>query len=151
MCARAAPLAPLTLCPFTPFHRCLLVFFSVDKTFAIRTVYSAGGLLLCFFAPDVQAMARVHRIGQTKPVRVYRLVTGNTVEERILARATKKLYLDALVGVSSSGVAAQEAPEDGDAVDGDEGVGGWGRGFRERTSPPPARNLPLPFALDRVV
>ncbi len=69
-------------------------------------------------------MARVHRIGQTKPVRVYRLVTGSTVEERILARATKKLYLDALVGVSSNGVAALEQPEDGDGdgLDGDAGA-----------------------------
>ncbi len=36
---------------------------------------------------DAQAMARVHRIGQTKPVHVYRLVTEHSVEERILARA----------------------------------------------------------------
>jgi hypothetical protein len=39
-------------------------------------------------------MARVHRIGQTKPVHVYRLVTAGTVEERIQQRATSKLYLD---------------------------------------------------------
>jgi SWI/SNF-related matrix-associated actin-dependent regulator of chromatin subfamily A member 5 len=46
---------------------------------------------------DTQAMARVHRIGQTKPVAVFRLVTAGTVEERILERAEKKLYLDAVV------------------------------------------------------
>ena len=39
-------------------------------------------------------MARVHRIGQTKVVHVYRLVAQGTVEERIVARAEKKLYLD---------------------------------------------------------
>lgn len=39
-------------------------------------------------------MARVHRIGQTKPVHVYRLVTQGTVEERIQQRANSKLYLD---------------------------------------------------------
>ncbi|KAJ1617299.1 P-loop containing nucleoside triphosphate hydrolase protein, partial [Pavlovales sp. CCMP2436] len=39
--------------------------------------------------PDVQAMARVHRIGQTKKVHVYRLVTAGTVEMRILQRAEK--------------------------------------------------------------
>ncbi len=38
---------------------------------------------------DVQAMARVHRIGQTKPVAVFRLVTSNTVEERIVVRAVR--------------------------------------------------------------
>ncbi|KAI9032110.1 SNF2 family N-terminal domain-containing protein [Hyaloraphidium curvatum] len=42
---------------------------------------------------DVQAMARCHRIGQTKPVTIYRLVTKDTVEERILSRTLKKLYL----------------------------------------------------------
>jgi hypothetical protein len=39
-----------------------------------------------------QAMARVHRIGQTKKVHVYRLVTRGTVEERMIQRAEKKLY-----------------------------------------------------------
>ena len=35
---------------------------------------------------DLQAMARVHRIGQKKPVHVYRMVTRGTVEERICPR-----------------------------------------------------------------
>jgi hypothetical protein len=35
---------------------------------------------------DIQAMARVHRIGQTKPVHIYRLVSAGTVEERIVQR-----------------------------------------------------------------
>lgn len=39
-------------------------------------------------------MARVHRIGQTKPVHVYRLVSSGSVEERIVQRAQKKLFLD---------------------------------------------------------
>lgn len=43
---------------------------------------------------DLQAMARVHRIGQTKPVHVYRLITAGTVEERIQQRSEKKLFLD---------------------------------------------------------
>eukprot|EP01041_Mallomonas_annulata_P001867 gene1867-3622_t len=46
---------------------------------------------------DLQAMARVHRIGQQKVVHVYRLVAGGTVEERIVQRAEKKLYLDQMV------------------------------------------------------
>src|SRR6202012_1072368 len=46
---------------------------------------------------DLQAEDRAHRIGQTKPVRVYRLVTENSVEERIVQRAMKKLALDAMV------------------------------------------------------
>ena len=61
---------------------------------------------------DMQAMARVHRIGQTKPVHVYRLVTSGTVEERIVQRAEKKLYLDQMVNrdqVANRGVEAAAA------------------------------------------
>jgi len=46
---------------------------------------------------DLQAMERAHRIGQTKPVRVYRLVCGGSVEERMVSRAEKKLFLNAMV------------------------------------------------------
>jgi SWI/SNF-related matrix-associated actin-dependent regulator of chromatin subfamily A member 5 len=50
---------------------------------------------------DLQAMARVHRIGQTKPVHVYRFCTTGTVEERVQLRAEKKLYLDQMVNRGS--------------------------------------------------
>lgn len=46
---------------------------------------------------DLQAMDRAHRIGQKKQVKVFRLVTDNSVEEKILERATQKLRLDQLV------------------------------------------------------
>ena len=52
--------------------------------------------------PDIQAMARVHRIGQTKTVHVYRLITDGTVEQRIVERAEKKLYLDKMVTQDSA-------------------------------------------------
>lgn len=42
---------------------------------------------------DLQAIARVHRFGQTRPVRVIRLVAADTVEEVILHRALRKLRL----------------------------------------------------------
>jgi len=51
---------------------------------------------------DIQAMARVHRIGQTRPVHVYRLVSRGTVEERIVQRAQKKLFLDCMVNRGST-------------------------------------------------
>ena len=35
-------------------------------------------------AAEDQAMGRAHRIGQTRPVTVYRLVTKGSVEERII-------------------------------------------------------------------
>ncbi|KAK6531074.1 hypothetical protein TWF281_007900 [Arthrobotrys megalospora] len=46
---------------------------------------------------DLQAMARSHRIGQTKKVTVYKLVTQGTVEEQMIGRIQKKLYLSAKV------------------------------------------------------
>lgn len=46
---------------------------------------------------DLQAMDRAHRIGQKKQVRVFRMVTENTVEERIIFRAEMKLRLDNVV------------------------------------------------------
>lgn len=42
---------------------------------------------------EEQAMDRVHRIGQTKPVRVVRLVCTNSVENRILEIQEKKQTL----------------------------------------------------------
>ncbi|GAA5946244.1 hypothetical protein JCM3775_004538 [Rhodotorula graminis] len=42
---------------------------------------------------DLQAIARAHRIGQTKTVHVYRLVTAGSVEEQAMSRLRKKLYL----------------------------------------------------------
>jgi len=52
--------------------------------------------------PDLQAMARVHRIGQTKVVHVYRFVSRGTIEERVVQRAEKKLYLDQMVNSGTS-------------------------------------------------
>lgn len=46
---------------------------------------------------DLQAMDRAHRIGQTKEVRVFRLVTVGSVEEEMLEAAHHKLDIDARV------------------------------------------------------
>merc|ERR1712232_230838 len=46
---------------------------------------------------DAQAMDRCHRIGQEKPVTVYRLVTKGTVEERVLRTARQKDGMQSLV------------------------------------------------------
>ena len=43
---------------------------------------------------DAQALARAHRIGQTKPVQVYRLVMRGTYERDMLDRAAMKLGLE---------------------------------------------------------
>lgn len=46
---------------------------------------------------DRQAEDRCHRIGQTKPVTIYRLVTKDSVDENIYEIAKRKLILDAAV------------------------------------------------------
>nr|CAG8447490.1 7168_t:CDS:10 [Entrophospora candida] len=46
---------------------------------------------------DLQAQDRAHRIGQTKQVYVFRFVTENSIEEKVLERAAQKLRLDQLV------------------------------------------------------
>jgi len=51
---------------------------------------------------DMQAMARVHRIGQKSTVHVYRLISQGTMEERVVQRAQKKLFLDAMVNRGST-------------------------------------------------
>jgi len=80
--------------------------------------------------PDLQAMARVHRIGQTKTVHVYRLVANGTAEERIVQRAQRKLYLDQMVNRKKNGEdveVEQEAEDDeGVSVEGGRGEGGGG-------------------------
>lgn len=43
---------------------------------------------------DLQAQDRAHRIGQKNEVRVLRLMTVNSVEEKILAAARFKLNVD---------------------------------------------------------
>ncbi|RKP40310.1 SNF2 family N-terminal domain-containing protein, partial [Dimargaris cristalligena] len=46
---------------------------------------------------DLQAQDRAHRIGQTKEVRILRLITEKSIEESILARAQYKLDMDGKV------------------------------------------------------
>lgn len=75
-----------------------------DNIFAFLLSTRAGGLGVNLTAADTvifydndwnptmdaQATDRAHRIGQSKVVNVYRLITKNTIEERILRRAKQK-------------------------------------------------------------
>jgi len=56
---------------------------------------------------DLQAMARAHRIGQTRAVRVYRLLTAKTYEMHMFHSASMKL------GLSGAVLAQQREGEDG--------------------------------------
>jgi len=64
---------------------------------------AADHVFLCdpWWNPAVEAQAadRTHRIGQTRPVLVYRLIAADTVEERILAlQDAKRALMDAALG-----------------------------------------------------
>ena len=52
---------------------------------------------------DLQAMDRAHRIGQTKTVNVYRLVTSDTIEEKMMKfQRRKKATSEAVVNSDNS-------------------------------------------------
>ena len=66
--------------------------------------------------PSVEAQAtdRAHRIGQDKPVFVYRLLALGTVEERILELQDRKRAL--MGGVVKTNATGQLSAEDVDAL-----------------------------------
>lgn len=65
---------------------------------------------------DLQAQARAHRIGQKNPVTVYRLITQGTVEEQMMGRIRKKLYLSAKVTEGMRDLHSKEADDDDSEV-----------------------------------
>ncbi|WP_282005632.1 SNF2-related protein [Propioniciclava sinopodophylli] len=63
-------------------------------------------------AAEAQAIDRAHRIGQDKPVNVYRLVSADTIEEKVVALADSKRHLfDEVVGATSDMVAPLSADD----------------------------------------
>lgn len=73
----------------------------------------------------IQAEARAHRIGQTKKVTIYKLCSAGTVEEQMLGRIRKKLYLSAKItenirNVHSSGKSKKRKRESSDDLDEDD-------------------------------
>ncbi|KAF9241300.1 P-loop containing nucleoside triphosphate hydrolase protein [Melanogaster broomeanus] len=66
---------------------------------------------------DLQAIARAHRIGQTKIVKVYRLICRGSVEDQMLDRIRRKLFLSLKVmsttsaSSSSDGTQSEDNPQ----------------------------------------
>ncbi|KCV72537.1 hypothetical protein H696_00129 [Fonticula alba] len=55
---------------------------------------------------DLQAMDRAHRLGQTRAVHVYRLLTRNSLEDRIMGLQRFKIAVaDSIVGADNKGLA----------------------------------------------
>ena len=84
-----------------------------DPVFVISLKAGGFGLNLteadyCFLldpwwnpATENQAIDRTHRIGQLRPVNVYRLIAANTIEEKVVALAQRKAKL--FTGVMDDG------------------------------------------------
>jgi hypothetical protein len=103
-----------------------------DKMFAFILSTRSGGLginlvgadSVIFYdtdwnpAMDAQAQDRAHRIGQTRDVHIYRLVTEHTIEENILTKANQKREMNKLAieegNFSTEFFAAAEETEKGD-------------------------------------
>lgn len=76
---------------------------------------------------DLQAQDRAHRIGQTKPVIVYRLATKGTVEQTLLEKADGKRRLEKIVihkdkfrGITSKAFLKRKNTADGDEEEEDD-------------------------------
>lgn len=75
---------------------------------------------------DLQAQDRAHRIGQTRPVLIFRLVSAHTIETRILQKAGNKRKLEALV--ISQGKFGRMVDENGRVLLGKTGAAGGAGG-----------------------
>lgn len=85
-------------------------------------------------AVEDQATDRTHRIGQTRPVTVYRLVTAGTVEEQILALHAQKrdLVAGVLEGADRAGKLSTEELIDLIRADKDDGGQTHHQGFLKK-------------------
>ena len=70
---------------------------------------------------DLQAMDRAHRLGQKKVVNVYRLITKNTLEEKIMGLQKFKMNIaSTIVNQQNSGLASMDTNQLLDLFDVDE-------------------------------
>ena len=114
-----------------PIHRGTIVqtFNNSDDIACLLTTTRTGGIglnltsadIVIFLEPDwnptvdAQAMDRAHRIGQTKKVSVYRLITLGTLEEQIMdvQEFKTKTAKDVLTGVQNSSSSSSSSSSGG--------------------------------------
>jgi SNF2 family DNA or RNA helicase len=63
-------------------------------------------------AVEAQAVDRTHRIGQVRPVNVYRLVATDTIEEKVMALKARKAALFSQVVDDDALMSAPLGPDD---------------------------------------
>ncbi|GME83278.1 unnamed protein product [[Candida] boidinii] len=68
---------------------------------------------------DSQAMDRAHRLGQTRQVTVYRLLTRGTIEQRMRDRAKQKEHVQQVVMEGKASTSSTETSEGGSSKEKD--------------------------------
>lgn len=72
----------------------------ISKVCSLALFWTMGFLKLNAI-PSLLAQSRAHRIGQVRPVMVYKLVSAAGVEEKILQSAAQKLGLPSILFFAS--------------------------------------------------
>ena len=96
-------------------------------------------------AAEDQAMGRTHRIGQQRPVTVYRLVTAGSIEERIVELHGDKRSLADGILEDQGDATALSAQALRELLLGDEADGGRWRLMNGGAKPAPAQALLMRF------
>mmetsp|Transcript_906 Transcript_906/g.1726 ORF Transcript_906/g.1726 Transcript_906/m.1726 type:complete len:425 (+) Transcript_906:121-1395(+) len=71
---------------------------------------------------DRQAEDRCHRIGQTRPVSVYKMVAAGTVDEKILTKADKKTEVNSALLDGSSAAGSSKGKGEGEGLSSVSGI-----------------------------
>lgn len=98
LCARADVERTLTLWNVQNSFSAINLFLLSTRAGGVGVTLTGADTVIIFDSDwnpqqDLQAQDRAHRIGQTKPVLVFRLCTADTVESKLLERAAGKQKL----------------------------------------------------------
>jgi len=87
----------------------MMTYCFIDSSYRTFTQRTPGADKVIFLEPDwnpfvdLQAMDRAHRIGQTRTVNVYRLITSDTIEEKMMElQGRKKATSESVVNSDNS-------------------------------------------------